>query len=137
FGAVINAGDHLRGAVRVEGVEASVGFDGDLFFEYELAVNSSCATAMQDAVEHGERVPIRRFARRSRVADSEGRQSAKRLWTSAAALFRLRRLGDIGARRHRAAGNVVEIALGKDESLGGIEIAKHEQNGIVGRIVGV
>ena len=127
-----NARGHLRGAVRVEGIKAPVRFDGDLFFEHELAVDAPGAAAVEDAVEDCHRVPIGRFARGRGVADGQRRKSAEWLGNFTAAFLCLRRLGNIGAGRHGAARNVVEVALGEDEGFGRVEIAKHKENGVVG-----
>jgi len=47
FRFVQDAGGHLRGAVVGENVvNAAFGFDGDLFFEYEFAMDASRAAAL-------------------------------------------------------------------------------------------
>ena len=43
FGTMKDARDHLRGAIGIEGVVAAVGFERDLLFEHELAVDAESA----------------------------------------------------------------------------------------------
>ena len=54
----------------------------------------------------------------------------------AAALFGLRRLGDVRARQQRLRRNILEIALREGESFGRLEIAEHQEHGVIWRVIG-
>ncbi len=49
----------------------------------------------------------------------------------------MRRFGDIRNRRQRVRRNVFEILLGEGKTFGRIEVADHDQDGVVRRVVGV
>src|SRR5277367_6553852 len=91
---------------------------------------------MQCAIENRSSVPIGRSAWGSGVTDGESRKGAEIFGNFATALFGLRRFGDVSTRRLRLHGNVFEVAFRKFKCFGGIEIAKHEQYGVIGRVVG-
>ena len=137
FGLVENARDHLRGAVGFDDVRAAVGFDGDLLFEDEAAIDAPDAAAVQRAIENRRGVPIGIAARRNGVTDGDGREWAEFFDDFAAALFGLRRLGHVGARRQRVRGNIFEISLREGEAFGRFHVADDQEDGIVGRVVSV
>src|SRR5229473_60740 len=59
FRLVQNAGGHLRGAVEAENVvNAAIGFNRDLLFEDEFAMDASRASAVQRLIEQRHGVPI-------------------------------------------------------------------------------
>ena len=117
FRLVQDARDHLRGAVVAEDVvDAAVGFDGDLFFEHQFAMQASGAAAVQRLIEQGHGAPIARAARGHRVADGHGRQRAEFFFDVTATLFFLFRLGGIGKRRRRPSGNIGEIFFGQRDA---------------------
>src|SRR6202021_2966844 len=97
FGAMKDARDHLGGAIGIEGVVAAVGFERDLFFEDQLAIDAPRTAAVQHAFENCGGVPIVRGARRRGVSDGEGGKRTKLFRNGPATFFRLRRLGDVGA----------------------------------------
>src|SRR6202035_4902547 len=103
-----DARDHLRGAIGIEGVVAAVGFERDLFFEHKLAIDAPGTAAVQHAFENCGGGPSLRGERRRGVSDGEGGKRTKLLGNGSAALFPLRRFGDVGARRRWLNGNVFE-----------------------------
>src|SRR5258708_32568094 len=96
FGLVQDFGDHLCWAVVAEDVfDTAIDFDGDLLFEYEVAVHPPGAAAMEGLVEHSDRAPARCAARRNAVTGGRTRDGAEVCSDFAGARFGL--LGSAGS----------------------------------------
>src|SRR5579875_92801 len=116
---------------------AGAGLESNLFFENEGMIDAPGASAVENAVEDHDGVPIAVFATRREVTDGHGGNLAEFFLDFAAALFALGRLGNVGSGKPRLARNVIEEAARQGKRVALIDITDDDEHGVVGRVVGV
>src|SRR6202021_2264256 len=137
FGFVQDAGGHLRGAVETENVvNAALGFDGNLFFEDQFAVNASRSAAVQGLIEQRHGVPIRGAPLGNDVGDGHGRKRADFFFDAAAALCGLGGFRGFGEGGGGASGDRAEMFFGEGEAVFWRDVAEHQQDGVARDVVG-
>ena len=138
FRLVQDAGGHLCWPVVSKNViDTAVGLHGDLFLQYQVAVQASGTPAVQRLIQQRHRAPVGSPPLGHQVSDGHCGQCAEFFLHESVPLFGLLRFGRIGKLRRRPSRYALKIFSRQNDAFRRLHVAEHQQHGIVGEVVGV